>query len=255
MKMILVSIALLASSALQCGAFVTPTQTQTSLQTIQRPQKLPTRMPFIPNTMDNISTPTSLQMGYNLPPGGGGGDKDDKIASLATPILTIAATVLFFLSPLGSIFFAITNSIVLFVILTPILAALGFQVWQTFYTIEAPCPNCGSPARVLKEDEAGPSMCYNCGSLVRANVEKDGIELCNNPNDIYDDNSRISSLFDLFTGGVDSDAGGFMGGGNSGGFMGFDEETPTSTTTKMDDDSKNKKRRESTVIDVETKDD
>ncbi len=86
-------------------------------------------------------------------------------------------------------------------------------------------------------------MCLNCGALLRATVDKDGIEMCNNPNDIYDDNSRISSLFDLF---VDSN-----NNGNSGAFFG-----ETTTTTTYEDDRKSKQRRESTVIDVDvTKDD
>lgn len=92
----------------------------------------------------------------------------------------------------------------------------------------------------MKDEEAGPNICLNCGSLLRANLNKDGVELCNDPNDIYDDRSRISSLFDLFTGGVDNDASGFIG-----------QETTTTKTTV-----ESKERRERTVIDVDsTKDD
>jgi len=72
--------------------------------------------------------------------------------------------------------------------------------------------------------------------------------MCNNPNDIYDDKSRISSIFDLFTGGVDNEAADFLGG-NDGGFMDFGDKDDK-------DDKKDKKRRESTIIDVDaTKDD
>jgi len=182
-------------------------------------------------------------MGYSLPPGGGGKpDPKDAISSVITPILTIIGTVLFFLSPLGSIFFAITNSIVLLLFLLPFLATIGFQGWQYFYTIEAPCPSCNSPARVLKDDDTGPNICLSCGSLLRVNLEKDGVELCNDPSDIYDDNSRVSSFFDLFTGGVDNDGGLFQGD---------NVDTSTTATSKKDKD-----RREGTIIDVDvTKED
>lgn len=142
---------------------------------------------------------TSLYMGYNLPPSGGGGG-GNKIQEIISPVLTIAAVVLFFLSPLGGIFFAITNSIFLVALITPFLITVGFKVWETFYTIEAPCPNCEFPVRVLKDEEAQPSYCLNCGSLVRANREKDGVELCNNPNDMFENSGGFGSLFDsLFT--------------------------------------------------------
>ena len=78
-------------------------------------------------------------------------------------------------------------------------------------------------------------------AIIQYHLYQYSIELCNNPNDIYDENSRISSLFDLFTGGVDS--------GNTGGA--FYEETTTTIETKQD-----KQRRERTIIDVDvTKDD
>jgi hypothetical protein len=186
-------------------------------------------------------------MGYNLPPGGGGGGNPgpkDAISNVITPILTITATVLFFLSPLGSIFFAITNSIVLLLFLLPFLATIAFQGWQYFYTLEAPCPSCTVPVRGLKDDEAGPNICLNCGSLLRTNLEKDGLELCNDPSDIYDDRSRVSSFFDLFTGGVDND----------GGLFGETMDTTTTTTTA--ESKKDKDRREGTIIDIDvTKDD
>lgn len=74
------------------------------------------------------------------------------------------------------------------------------------------------------------------------NLEKDGVELCNDPSDIYDDNSRVSSFFDLFTGGVDNDGGLFQGD---------NVDTTTTATSKKDKD-----RREGTIIDVDvTKED
>ena len=250
-------IALLAASAKQGSAFTINTnictstgmRSATSLHRSMQAAKMDIRGKdhstfLFSNTIHNrnsfnvptsTSTSTSLQMGYQLPQGGGGNDPKDAISNIVTPLLTITATVLFFLSPLGSIFFAITNSIVLLLILLPFLATIAFQGWQYFYTIEAPCPSCGSPARVLKDEEAGPNICLNCGSLLRANLNKDGVELCNDPNDIYDDSSRISSFFDLFTNG-------------GGGFV----EKDTTTTTNTVESKESKERRERTVIDVDS---
>jgi len=183
------------------------------------------------------STCTSLQMGYNLPPGDGGGG-GNKIVEAITPILTIGAIVLFFLSPLGGIFFAVTNSLFILALLTPILIGIGFNAWNYFNTIEGVCPNCGAPARVLKDIEAGPNICLSCGQLIRATQSLDGIELCNDPNDIFDEKSRVSSIFDIFT----SDP------------TVYEETTTTTTTTYYDDEesrSKDKKRRERTIIDVD----
>lgn len=194
--------------------------------------------PITPST--HVSTTSSLQMGYNLPPGGGGGGGGNKISEFLTPIATVAALTLFFISPLGGIFFAITNSLFVLALLTPILIGVGFNVWNYFNTIEGTCPSCGAPARVLKDAEAGPNVCLNCGQLIRATQDLDGIELCNNPNDIFDEKSRISSFFDIFT----SDPSVY-------------EETTTTTTSIFDDGSKRKdqKRRENTIIDVDAEKD
>lgn len=191
---------------------------------------------------------TPLQMGYNLPPGGGGsgggggGGDGDKIAEVLTPALTIGAIVLFFMSPLGGIFFAVTNSIFVLVLLAPILIGVGFNVWNYFNTIEGDCPSCGAPARVLKDEQAGPNICLSCGQLIRATENKDGIELCNDPNDIFDQKSRVSSIFDIFT----SDRSVYED----------DNVISTSTTTVTDifDDGQKKndrKRRETTIIDID----
>lgn len=193
---------------------------------------------------------SALHMGY-LPPEGGGGSKDSLVSNIITPVLTVAATILFFLSPLGAVFFAVTNSIFLGLLLLPLILSIGFQAWQYFYTISAPCPNCGAPTRVLKDDQVGPNICLNCGSLIRANLAKDGVELCNDPNDLFDESSRVSSFFDLFTRNMDSsDTGDDIGGV-------FFEETTTATTTRKTRESRqDKERRERTIIDVDaTKDD
>jgi hypothetical protein len=141
--------------------------------------------------------PSDLKMGFNLPPSN---PKDAEMKAILTGIGSVALATAFFLSPLGSIFFAITNSLFLLLFLLPIIAGIGFNAWQYFYTIEGPCPSCGAPARVLKDDDGQPGLCLNCGSTIRATVDKKGIELCNGPNDMFDDDNlgSFSSVFDLF---------------------------------------------------------
>lgn len=155
------------------------------------------QMSSLPTAFSQRSTTSALNMGYNLPPSN---PKDGEMKAILTGIGSIALATAFFLSPLGSIFFAITNSLFLLVFLLPIIAGVGFNAWQYFYTIEGPCPSCGAPARVLKDDDGQPGLCLNCGSTIRATVDKKGIELCNGPNDIFDDDNlgSFSSVFDLF---------------------------------------------------------
>jgi len=127
------------------------------------------------------------------------------------------------------------------------------------------------PARVLKDENAEPNICLNCGSLIRANLDKDGLELCNNPNDVFDQNTRINSLFDLFKGAGDGSSGGgdafgssgggdVFGGpaggdpfnnifGGEGGGGGGGKDAPNA------DSKKSQQRRESTIIDVDAKKD
>ncbi len=184
------------------------------------------------------SSSTSLQMGYNLPPGGGGGD--NKVNDILAPIVTVAAITLFFMSPLGGLFFALTNSFFVLALLTPIIIGVGFNVWNYFNTIDGDCPSCGSPVRVLKDENAGPNICLSCGQLIRANQSLDGIELCNNPNDIFDEKSRVSSIFDIFT----SDR------------SVYEEDVITSTTVIDNDKKKTEQiRRERTIIDVDVAED
>ena len=197
-----------------------------------------------------LSSPTtSLQMGYNLPPSGGGGGGGSKVEEFITPILIVTGLVLFFISPLGGIFFAITNSLFVLALLTPILLGAGFNVWQYFNTIEGDCPSCGASVRVMKDTDAGPNICLNCGQLVRANASVDGVELCNDPNDIFDEKSRVSSIFDIFT----SDR------------SVYEDANSSSPTTNIfgdvfsdnsnDSKKKDQTRREGTIIDVDVEKD
>ena len=185
-------------------------------------------------------TSTALQM-YNLPPSGGGGPGND-IKAILPGILTIAGLTLFFISPLGGIFFAVTNTLFAIALITPILGWVGLQIWQAFNTIEAPCPNCGFPVRTLKDDESTPSICVSCGSLIRTNAAKDGIELCNNPNDIMGGGSLFDQLFGSMAGispqqVVDE----------------IDADINGSKPRKSPDESKS--RRERTIIDVDVESD
>mmetsp|Transcript_21066 Transcript_21066/g.43043 ORF Transcript_21066/g.43043 Transcript_21066/m.43043 type:complete len:248 (+) Transcript_21066:110-853(+) len=179
---------------------------------------------------------TALQMGYNLPPSGGGRGPGSDIKDLLPVILTTAGIALFFLSPLGGIFFAVTNTLFALAIITPFVGYAGLQVWQAFNTISGVCPNCGAPVRVLKDDSGQPSLCVNCGSLVRSNRNNDGIELCNDPSGVMG-----GSLFDQLFGG----AGGFE---RSAAQQVIDE--PTGTESKA-----SKAKREQTIIDVDVESD
>ena len=144
---------------------------------------------------------TRLQMGYQLPPSPQG--PLEKIGAILPTIATGVLVALFFASPLGGAIFAIFNSLFILAILTPFILYSGFQIWTALNTVEAPCPSCESlQVRVLKTGE--PTVCMSCGSFVRANENKDGVELCNNPNDVMGGSDE--SLFDAL-----------FGGGNMGG--------------------------------------
>jgi hypothetical protein len=191
---------------------------------------------------DGILTRRSM---YNLPPPSGNNNnnnnqKGDDLQAILVSVLTVGGVVAFFASPLGAIFFAVFNSLVLLAILLPVLGIVGFNLWQYWNTMEAPCPNCGAPARVLKNTGVAPnpSLCLNCGSLVAANVANDGIDAVGNsvnPNDgMVDATSLLDTLF-----------------GGTGGLLDTTTTTTTTTTTESTDQRAKKYQREQTVIDVE----
>lgn len=176
---------------------------------------------------------SELQMSYNLPPGGG--DKINWKDDLLIPAATVAGLGLFFISPLGGIFFAITNSLFVLSLLTPFILYIAFQGWQFFYTQESPCPNCEAPVRTLKDDGAEPTICLSCGSLVR-NVggDGDGLELCGPPpgNSFFQSDEKMgNSIFSDFFGGAQS----------------YDGLGQQETNRKQE----KKFNREQTIIDVE----
>ena len=102
------------------------------------------------------------------------------------------------------------------------------------YTIEAPCPSCGRlPVKVLKNGE--PSVCLNCGAFSRANEKGDGLELCNNPYDMMNQEMGGGSMFDVL----------FGQGENIG--SDFDAVSPN----KSPEEKAKKAKRQGNIIDVD----
>jgi len=200
-------------------------------------RNIKSNMVFGKRDFTNISTvstsSTRLQMSY-LPPSGGNNNNKSELSEILTGVASIAATFLFFMSPLGSIFFAITNSLFLLALITPVLIYTGFQIWLKFNTVQGPCPNCDFDMIVTKEDDAAPSMCLNCGSFVRASKDKNSLELCSDGrgmSDMGQDDGFFSNDFfsDIFSGGSND---------------GMD-------TVVTPEQKQKKKERETTVIDID----
>jgi len=147
----------------------------------------------------------TIRQMYNLPPGGGGGGGKDKdgLKEILGGVATIAGLAIFFLSPLGSLFFAITNSLLLLVFLLPVAAYVAFNAWQYFKTIKGPCPKCGAPCQVIKNEansEPFPSLCFNCGVALQASSDQTRIEIPLGSTVIDEDLRASDSIFDsLFT--------------------------------------------------------
>lgn len=179
-----------------------------------------------------IITPAT-QLAAFLPPsgGGGGGDNGDRsgdgLGAVATSVLTFAGITLFFLSPLGGLFFAVFNSLLALAILIPVGGFVAFQVWTYLNTVQGNCANCGAPVQVMKDGT--PSICLSCGSIVQA---KDGEIYLANPNarrDIFVDDENVAPM------------GGWING--QGSSLGGRTETRRTTSTtiidvdvKLDDD-------------------
>ena len=181
---------------------------------------------------------THLRMGYQLPPSPKG--PKEQFEAILPAIGTAVLVALFFASPLGGLFFAITNSLFVLAFVTPFLLFAGFQIWSALYTVEAPCPSCGQlPVRALKNGE--PTVCLNCGAFSRANEKGDGLELCNNPYDMMNEGGGSGSLFDSLFGGME--------GGNGA----SDFEVMGSGNSKQEQAKKTKKQ--GTIIDVEVEKD
>lgn len=236
-KTVLASMAAVASLSpmtMTVHAFVSPNHSVAKVTSLKHPSIY---------TSNHIKqTTTSLKMGYQLPPSGPKGPLDE-IKALLPTIGTGILVVLFFASPLGGAFFAVFNSLFVLALLTPLILFVGFQVWSSLYTVEAPCPSCGKlPIRALKDGQ--PTVCLSCGAYSRANADGNGLELCNNPNDVMG-GSLFDSLFGM--------------GGNGMSDMGtstrveeFDVFGTTSTVNKDSSEDKVKKaKQQGNIIDVD----
>jgi len=183
------------------------------------------------------STPTTQLFMYNLPPDDDN-NRNHALSGLLPSIVTIAGLALFFFSPLGGLFFALTNTLFVFALLSPFILFIGYQIWQYFYTIAGPCPNCGTPVLVLKDAE-NPTVCFNCGSPIISNSMKDGIVLYDDVDNIMD---RQRSLWDTLFSTTDDE---------------FSSTTSTyrsATTKSAGGDVKEiykKAKREQTIIDID----
>lgn len=175
---------------------------------------------------------TSLSM-YNLPPSGGGGGRNSDLRQILTSVATLAAIVAFFASPLGALFFAVLNSFFLLSLLLPVLGWIAFQGWLFFNTVEGPCPQCGAPVRVAKQDES-PSICLNCGTFVQVTSDKSSVDFYTEEDQVVVDEGYTASIWENIMSGP-------MGA----------RSAPTRSNPQ---ERQARFRREQTVIDVEVED-
>jgi hypothetical protein len=162
-----------------------------------------------------------------LPPSN---DRGTAFGPLASSLLTVGLTVAFFLSPIGSFVLGLFNSLLLLSILLPVLGVAAFNAWQYFNTITGPCPSCGATVTVAKrqsgEFSASPSLCLNCGAVIRASDSNEEIDL-----EGGQDMTSSQGFFDSFF------------------------STPSIGVTPQEkSDAGKRARREQTVIDVEVED-
>jgi hypothetical protein len=166
------------------------------------------------------SSTTNLSM-YNLPPGGGGsgggGGGKNEIADIAKGAVTILLTVGFFISPLGGLVLGIFNSFLVLLFVLPVVATVGFQLWQKINTVQGSCPNCGAPATVMKSKDDtsvidnAPSaqvLCFNCGAILQANADNTGINNVSGRKTIDDLNAPGGgqpSIFEIFSDGAQTE--------------------------------------------------
>lgn len=150
---------------------------------------VPPRRNYVHQSFSGSRLPSSLSM--FLPPGEGNNNKAAEFRELTSAIFTFVGITLFFISPLGGLFFALFNSFLAFIILLPIGAFTVLNVWQYFNTVTGSCPTCGVGVKVLKDES--PTICLNCGSIIQA---KDGqIYLASTNNNEMRDVSSPASIF------------------------------------------------------------
>jgi len=182
---------------------------------------------------------TALSMSF-LPP-----ENENKLS--LTPILFAAGIIAFFVSPLGGLFFAVTNTLFLFAFLTPIVLIVGFQVWTSLNLVQAPCPSCSATAAAKKGSESEPSPCLNCGCWVRTTRDGKGLELCNAPNDnMGNDAGGFGDIFGSKNPNIPTEFSSIFDTQNT--------ETSKPSDTEEIKKQKMKEERESTVIDIDVDD-
>ena len=87
------------------------------------------------------------------------------------------------------------NSFFVLSLVLPVFLWIGFQGWQFFNTVEGPCPQCGAPVRVLKDEES-PSICLNCGTFVRATPDKSGVDFYREEDQVIVEEGFTASIWD-----------------------------------------------------------
>jgi predicted RNA-binding Zn-ribbon protein involved in translation (DUF1610 family) len=201
------------------------------------------RQRFSPNGHGNIDNANTRLYMYNLPPsGGGGGGKGNEIGEIVKGAISIFLVVAFLASPLGALVFGLFNSFLVLLFVLPLVATVGFQIWQSINTVSGACPNCGAPVTVMKtskDGESTPSLCFNCGAVLQSNYDNTAIENISGRRTIDDISSEMgggSSIFDLFSSSTRTTT------------------ATTTTTTTNPLDGKDRKRREGTIIDVDVLD-
>jgi len=124
-------------------------------------------------------SPTSLAYFYYSNSGGGPPrlppKPDNDWKSVIRSVGTLALTVAFFLSPVGGFVLALFNSFLVLALVVPLTGFVAFNAWQAWNTIQAPCPSCATPIRILKSPEQ-PQVCLQCGRAVQATADGKGIE-------------------------------------------------------------------------------
>eukprot|EP00587_Corethron_hystrix_P007183 CAMPEP_0113321144 /NCGR_PEP_ID=MMETSP0010_2-20120614/14722_1 /TAXON_ID=216773 ORGANISM="Corethron hystrix, Strain 308" /NCGR_SAMPLE_ID=MMETSP0010_2 /ASSEMBLY_ACC=CAM_ASM_000155 /LENGTH=257 /DNA_ID=CAMNT_0000179171 /DNA_START=92 /DNA_END=862 /DNA_ORIENTATION=+ /assembly_acc=CAM_ASM_000155 len=146
---------------------------------------------YSPRISPPIATRRNTMLGMSFQP------PQDKGTSL-TPILFAAGFAALLFTPLGGIFFAVTNSLFLIALLTPVILILGFQIWTSMNLVQAPCPSCDAMAAAKKGSDSVPSPCLNCGCWVRTTKDGKGLEVCNAPNDNSNNFGDMGGFGDIF---------------------------------------------------------
>jgi hypothetical protein len=181
-----------------CDAFLVPRHGKIKLPEPGQRSSLQKNQHVMAGTFYAGRSETQLGM-YNLPPSGGGGGGNG-IREILTSLAGLVLLVAFFASPLGGLFFAVVNSFFLASLILPIILWIAFQGWLFLNTVEGPCPQCGAPVRVAKQDES-PSICLNCGTFVQVTPDKSSVDFYREEDQVIVDEGYTASIWDSLLGG------------------------------------------------------